>query len=385
MSNSHIRDIVVIGAGISGLICAQGLRQAGYQVLVLEKSRGVGGRVATRRLQETCADHGACYIKPKTKLLSQLIEFLGDRNLIELWTDTVFEHQPITGLILQNSASCYVPSQGMSAIAKTVFQPGLSIQKESRVIQIHQDSANSWCLTLENNTQIHTKAVVIAIPAPQARDLLTPLDPNLLGTEFINHLNSVEFDPCISVMVGYSPNSQPLPEWKALTFNDNPDLGWIGFDSSKRPQPQPPHFVIQSSADLAQQHLETQDLQPIGNYMLQKAAAYLALPWLEHPEWIQVHRWRYAFPRTPLDITCLPANTSLPLVCCGDWCGGNFIAGVIRSGLAAAQKIDNQLNHLLPANINFGDFLQKCVTANLSIDQNITPVRRRRRRASSQE
>ena len=47
-------DIAVIGAGMAGLVCAQQLSQAGYSVVVVEKSRGVGGRVATRRLQGTC-------------------------------------------------------------------------------------------------------------------------------------------------------------------------------------------------------------------------------------------------------------------------------------------------------------------------------------------
>ena len=43
-------DIAVIGAGIAGLVCAQQLSQAGYSVVVVEKSRGLGGRLATRRL-----------------------------------------------------------------------------------------------------------------------------------------------------------------------------------------------------------------------------------------------------------------------------------------------------------------------------------------------
>jgi len=40
--NSIIFDVAVIGAGVSGLICAQKLQKAGYNVIVLDKSRGVG-------------------------------------------------------------------------------------------------------------------------------------------------------------------------------------------------------------------------------------------------------------------------------------------------------------------------------------------------------
>lgn len=35
-------DVAVIGAGMAGLVCAQQLKQAGYSVLVVEKSRGLG-------------------------------------------------------------------------------------------------------------------------------------------------------------------------------------------------------------------------------------------------------------------------------------------------------------------------------------------------------
>ncbi|HEY9882642.1 MAG TPA: FAD-dependent oxidoreductase, partial [Thermosynechococcaceae cyanobacterium] len=58
-------DIAVIGAGMAGLTCAQQLQQTGDRVVILEKSRGVGGRIATRRLHETLADHGTCYLTPK--------------------------------------------------------------------------------------------------------------------------------------------------------------------------------------------------------------------------------------------------------------------------------------------------------------------------------
>ncbi|MEA5577611.1 NAD(P)/FAD-dependent oxidoreductase [Anabaena sp. UHCC 0451] len=355
-------DIAVIGAGISGLVCAQRLRQAGYSVVVVEKSRGVGGRVATRRLQGTCADHGACYLQPKGELFSKFVDLWQNLQVIKVWTDIVYEFSASGGIAEPaNRSPRYIAPEGMSSIAK-FFTPGLEILFNQRVITINPTKENTWCLILESNEHLTAKALVVAIPAPQAGDLLTPLGANLLGAEFLKNLHSVEFNPCISVMAGFSANSQPLPYWQALTFNDHTDLAWIGFDSSKRPQSQQPHFVLQSSAGLAEQHLETPDLQPVGNYMLQKAAEDLALPWLENPEWMQIHRWRYAFPRTPLDIACLSANTSLPLVCCGDWCGGNLVAGAMVSGLAAADEIDNQLRHIIPQNLDFLDLLKGFLT-----------------------
>lgn len=356
-----IPDLAVIGAGISGLVCAQRLRQAGYSVVVVEKSRGVGGRVATRRLQGTCADHGACYLQPKGELFSKFVDLLQSRQILKVWTDVVDEFWVSKGISQStNRSPRYTAPAGMSAIAK-FLTPGLDIILNQRVININLTPENTWLLTLETNEQLTAKAIVVAIPAPQAEDLLAPLGKSLLGAEFLASLHSAKFNPCISVMAGYSPDLQPLPNWKALTFHDHADLAWIGFDSSKRIQAEQPHFVVQSSASLAQQHLETQDLQSVGNYILQKAAENLAIPWLKNPQWMQVHRWRYAFPRTPLDVTCLSAKTPLHLVSCGDWCGGNLVEGAMVSGLAAAVEIDKQLRNLLPENIDFLDFLEKLV------------------------
>ena len=61
-------DVVVIGAGMSGIACARELHAAGVPVPLIDKGRSIGGRVATR--QTTVAgksitfDHGA---QPRSK------------------------------------------------------------------------------------------------------------------------------------------------------------------------------------------------------------------------------------------------------------------------------------------------------------------------------
>lgn len=52
-------DILIIGAGISGLVCATELQRAGLNVCLVDKGRGVGGRMATRRMGGGRLDHGA--------------------------------------------------------------------------------------------------------------------------------------------------------------------------------------------------------------------------------------------------------------------------------------------------------------------------------------
>ncbi|MEY4932043.1 MAG: hypothetical protein RLZZ403_363, partial [Pseudomonadota bacterium] len=54
--------VAIVGAGLAGLACARVLFGAQYSVTVLEKSRGLGGRIATRRVGRLAFDHGAQYL-----------------------------------------------------------------------------------------------------------------------------------------------------------------------------------------------------------------------------------------------------------------------------------------------------------------------------------
>ncbi|MBF2014531.1 MAG: FAD-dependent oxidoreductase [Rivularia sp. T60_A2020_040] len=349
-------NVAVIGAGIAGLVCAQQLTQAGYSVRVIDKSRGVGGRVATRRLFEAKADHGACYLKPKGEVLQGLVNLLVEKGELEVWTNTVHEIEANSSSIIPKIPSSlpYIAPSGMNAIAK-FLTPGLEIIHNQRINSITFNSENQWFLTSETNKEFTASSLVIAIPAPQAVMLLETF-AEFLNNSFFDELFSVEFYPAITVMAGYS-NSLQQPEWKAITFKDNSILGWIGLDSSKRKNPTQPHFVIHSSADFAQHYFESADLQQVGQQILENAASTLNLQWLKNPQWMQVHRWRYAFPKTPIKQSYLAAETPSPLVCCGDWCGGNLIESAMLSGIAAAEYINSQLEQRELPGIDFIDAL----------------------------
>ncbi len=353
-----MKDVVVIGAGMAGLVCAQQLSQAGYSVLVVEKSCGLGGRVATRRLHDTFADHGACYLKPQDELMTRFVELLCQRDVLRVWDGVFLEKPTVSDNITSSSTpstevSRYIAPEGMSSIAKFLAQ-GLNILLNQRAIAIHSNN-EKWLLTLESSDeQITAKALVVAIPAPQALALLQPL-ATTVDTKFIDKLASVEFLPSISVMAAYSPKERSLLEWNAVTLQNDEILTWIGYEGSKRTTVQPV-FVVQSSASFAETHLETVDLQPVGQQMLQVAADLVKFPWLSNPEWMQVHRWRYGFPQSPLK-EILTAQTSLPLVSCGDWCGGNLISDAMHSGIAAANQINSQLQQRVFSESRFLDFI----------------------------
>src|ERR671910_2039609 len=65
---------IVVGAGISGLLAAHELQSEGWRVTVLDKGRGVGGRMATRRLGEGNFDHGAQFFTVRDDRFASLVE-----------------------------------------------------------------------------------------------------------------------------------------------------------------------------------------------------------------------------------------------------------------------------------------------------------------------
>ncbi|MBW4664914.1 MAG: FAD-dependent oxidoreductase [Chroococcus sp. CMT-3BRIN-NPC107] len=340
-------DVAIVGAGISGLVCAQQLHQAGYRVVVVEKSRGLGGRVTTRRLQDTCADRGLSYIFPAGELTKSFVELLYSQNILTVWTDTVHEFKADSQLKAVKTSPLYIAPDGMSAIARFLGK-NLEIQLNRRVVGLSL-SNNCWHIELEDSdAEVVAKSVVVAIPAPQALMLVE----SLASSEALDSLRKVEFAACISVIAGY-PASLALPPWQAVTVIDDDTLAWIGNDSSKRSGMRSPAcalalspvFVFHSSAKFAQNYIDTEDLQPVGQQLLNKVAKLF--PEFANPDWLQCDFWRYAFPTISLADNCLNIDTPQPLICCGDWCGGFNLEDAMRSAIVAAAQI-NQILQLCP-------------------------------------
>lgn len=347
-------DIAVVGAGLSGLVCTQRLHRAGHRVVVLEKSRGLGGRMATRRLPDTCADHGLRWLEAQGPQSQQLIRAMLGRGL-EPWAGTVYRWQP-DGFVPLPATPRYVAADGITAVAKQLGT-GLEIWRGERVAAIAA-TAQGWDLTLEsltgNRQMLSAKALVMAIPAPQALDLLQPLT-SVLGSELLETLTAVQFNPCITAIACFSEAERGLFEalpWAAVQGSPEAPAAWISRENSKGRNPDCPALVVQSSPVFAAAHLDKADLMPVGMALLEdvKTCLLSGLPLSQvQPQILQVHRWRYATVRSPASKTCLSASQPAPLVLAGDWCSPdeNSTPGVeqaLKSGIAAADAVNAMLD-----------------------------------------
>ncbi len=344
-TNPKSADVIVIGAGVAGLVCAKQLLRAGLQVLVLEKSAGLGGRLATRRVehfgQTVPVDHGAQYLTADSDGFHRWVKELLGLGLLTEWTRSlhVLDRKGLRPEDPNEEKPRYICSQGMTMLAKHLAAP-LSVHTQTRVVGL-KPLAKTWQLQAENGQCYEAAALVAAIPAPQLRSLLQERIPP--ADNLLSLLGSVEYQPCLAVLAGYSENMAP-PPWKGIKCLEDPMLAWLGLDSSKRPQPLSPVVVLHGGAEWSSLYLEAgpSELEKAGRELLAHAAKRLD-PWLASPQWMQVHRWRYALPLETMGLaslgTRIPAGEGLPLVCAGDWCAGERVEGAWLSGQDAAKTL----------------------------------------------
>lgn len=324
----HLQTVGIIGAGISGLACAKTLKSAGIEVTILEKSRGLGGRLATRRLDSGVTfDHGAQYFTARDSRFVDLVKQWCDLGTASLWPGRIvsIEHGVVTDFA--ESRERYVGVPAMNAIAKTLAT-GLAVRTNVTVQSVRRVE-NQWQLH-DNTEQRHGPFDLLISTAPpiQTRTLLGSHSPVLDLA-----LSQVVMDPCWTVML---QPQQPLAISFDGAFVRNSPLSWIARNSSKPGRSSADCWVLQASGAWSQEHLEetpeatTEALVAEFWQVLQQSPQSLAS--------VTAHRWRYAAPQEPLRERYL-FDHDLALGACGDWCGGPRVEGAYLSGIALAEAV----------------------------------------------
>jgi renalase len=306
----------VIGAGLSGLGAARTLADAGHDVAVFEKSRGVGGRLAARRVDGTVVDHGAPVIEvPAGSALGALVDALGADDLVELGSPA--------GVRLAAYRS------GATRLAK-LMSADLAVTTGVRISALRAAGDRFELAGEQGNTHGIVDAVIVSAPAPQAADLLDA-SPEPPGRA--ERLRAVRYDPAVMVLAGLldvEAEGLDLPA-------PPPPFLRVTIESRKgRPAPDGATPVVaRLDPPASARLLDESDERILAETLAPLAAALGARP---DPAWIQVKRWRYAVVAGPLDPEAANPSGSRIAVC-GDSVAGGGLAAVFASGVAAAERI----------------------------------------------
>lgn len=328
--------VAVIGAGIGGLIAARTLADHGLDVVVFDKSIGVGGRLATRRNRdEPSFDHGAQYFTVRDDRFARYVRSWISAGVVAAWMKPVVEL--CSGEIVQRKRALprYVGTPAMNSIAKHLAED-VDVLLGNTVTAIRRDPAtDTWTIRFDDDPSRDAQAfdaLILNCPPEQAGPLLSP------HTHLANQIERVRMKPCWAVMLSCD-GIDDLP-YAGAFINSGP-LSWISRDDSKpgrtpNPHPGRSNWVLHASADWSEQHLED-DSETVIDQLIAgfEAAIGRTLGTVHHRV---AHRWRYANPIEPLERNHLWDRTTMIGVC-GDWCGGPRVEGAFLSGTAVAGSL----------------------------------------------
>jgi predicted NAD/FAD-dependent oxidoreductase len=312
--------VVVIGAGIAGIICARVLNKSGVSVLVLEKSKGTGGRMATRRIGDAAFDHGAQYFSTKTPDFQRLVKEAASAGIVREWrpniTDKVHPR--------------WIGTQGMNSVPKYIAGE-IPILKNEKVHQIREKNSG-WEVLTESGGVYQADAMVSAIPAPQANAILKESKIDLPETPF----DKIAYHPCFALLLTLKKNADFAPYGGLML--DNEVISWIA-DNNIKGVSKLPSLTIHATPAFSTQYLE-EDPKTVAGFMMESVRSLVSLSDISD---IQLHRWRYSLAYMRYEQAFWKAPGVSTLYFGGDGFGMGNIEGAFNSGLSIARDIIENL------------------------------------------
>lgn len=306
--------VAIVGAGIAGIACASRLRGAGISVTLFDKARGVGGRLATRRVKtkrgEMAFDQGATHFTARSAEFRALVEGWERDELVARWSAA--------------GEDGWVGTPSINAPLKAMASD-LDVMLSCPVTALTRGPAG-WTLHSEAQRLGEFDVAVIAIPAEQAAPLLS-----LHDFEMARAAMSVRSYPCWSAMFAFA---EPLRGLSDFVRGSGP-LACAVRESAKPGRTPGERWVVQGSWDWSEAHLthESGSICALLLAELGRVAGYE----LPHPLHASAHRWLFAQP-SGQDRRLL-WNADIGLGACGDWLSHGFAEFAWQTGTALGEAI----------------------------------------------
>ena len=319
--------VAVIGAGLSGLVAARKLAQV-HEVVVFEKSRGVGGRLATRRAGSFEFDHGAQFFTAQTTAFRRFLQPLIEAGSVADWPARLSElrrGQVVESRQWGSDFPHYVGTPAMNAFGKALAS-GLDVRLETAITSLRRKGAH-WQLVGEAQRPLgEFDWVIVTAPAAQAADLLAP-------TSLASVAARVRMQACYALLLGFD-EAVDLP-WQAALVHEA-DISWISVNNSKPGRPPSSSLVVHSTNAWAEAHADD-DLEAVRRHLLDECGEVTGIDTVS-AAFVDVHRWRYAnVERQEGDLYALDSDQQL--AACGDW----FVRGRVEGAFSSADALATRL------------------------------------------
>ena len=315
--------VAIIGAGMAGLAAGRRLRSQGVDAVIFEKSRGPGGRCATRRQDGFVWDTGATSLLPRGKMLGQVIQNeLPTDDLVEITKPvSLHDNLRITAGDPGRGGQRWAYGHGMNHLAH-LLADGLEIRPKSNVDRLVRTSTGYEILGEA------FERVIITVPTPQASLLLWSIDER-------RPVANVRYRPCLSVGLGYDIPLPETPYFALIDPTQRHPMVWLSLESVKCPS-RPPAVVVQFNREYSRRWFmrpEAEMVATAAQYMVALYGAAYASPVAS-----DLMRWKYAQPEALAPFSDVnPPSSSLVLA--GDALYGGHLEDAFECGWQAAGAV----------------------------------------------
>lgn len=320
-------DVLVVGAGITGLTCARLLRDRGARVLVLDKGRAPGGRLSSRRLDDAVLDTGAIALHPED-------------------ADTAAMLTSLVGPELLPAAAGELHLADPDALIRALAET-LTIQR-GFVTHVDLEDPQGAAVVCEGTGERFVAGqVVLTMPVPQALALLRRSGVSVEegGSAPPDDDTSRPHDPETSLTdlagVRYHRTTVLLVRLASPLAADAVQTDPYGVvarvrDEHRRGRSPVPAITVHATPTWSERTWEADlnDLRADLLAGLQRCAPTARVARSD------LKRWRYASPATPLRGAPYRRLGSWPLLLAGDGFGGSDeTAGAIDQALCSARAL----------------------------------------------
>lgn len=312
-----MKKVLIIGGGIAGCIAAKLLSENGFSVQMLEKSRGAGGRMSTKRMDGTRADHGAQYFSARTEPFQNQVKEWLSQNLVASWKRNN-----------EDNYDRYYCKLGMSSLPKSLLNEHIHLVANERAISWEKNTNGFATLTESGNTYISDYLICTA-PAPQAADFV-----KASNLESLKHLATITYEPCFALLL--TTNRQiSLPENGAID-KPNGTFNWLMSNDIKGFAGKPT-YTLHTNHEFASEHFEKNIEELKGLLLEHLPKEFDKVELLE----VIVHKWRYGIAMDRISEKFLRSSDGVYFA--GDGFGIGNVEGAYTSGLAVAQDLITNL------------------------------------------
>ena len=310
--------VAIVGAGLSGLVAARRLVEAGVDVTILDKGRAPGGRLATRRIGDATLDHGAQFFTIRTPAFQRQVDDWIDRGLVSVWSH---------GFVSDDGHARYIAVDGMNSLAKDLAV-GLDVRCSTMAFTIRPADAGAagWQVVIDDGSTVDSEAVIVTTPLPQAFSLLVDS-----GIDLDEAMIRTDYDRTIALLATLDGTPEvPAP---GGVQGPNPDISCVA-DNQAKGVSAAPALTVHASANWSEAHWDD-DLDDLRTLLVDLSSRWIGAAKVVEA---QVKKWRFATPRSPWPDPCwvAPGGT---IVLAGDAFDGPRVEAAHNSGLAAAHAL----------------------------------------------